>query len=121
MSLSSSCNGRYLLCTYESGNSYLLDGSLALIFKYIFSPSDKKKIKNWHNGFNKLSKEYFIENIIEERFEFYSLRDQSQPLFFISNRQVSSIQAVGDKVFIIGGCELRIYERENMIQVVNFG
>ena len=60
MSLSASRNGRYILCTYENGNSYLLGHSLSVIFKFVNKGEHKKKVKNWKNGFNKLSKEFFI-------------------------------------------------------------
>lgn len=56
MSLNMSRNGKYLLCTYASGNSYLLDGNLTLIHKYIMHEGNKKRIKNWKNGFNKVNK-----------------------------------------------------------------
>ncbi len=56
MSLSISSNGKYYLCTYETGNSYLLDSNLAILSKYLFGYSGKKKVKNWRNGFNKLNK-----------------------------------------------------------------
>jgi hypothetical protein len=60
MSLSISRNGKYILCTYRSGNSYLLDGNLTPIHKYIRHEGDKKRLKNWKNGFNRVNKEFFI-------------------------------------------------------------
>jgi hypothetical protein len=41
-------------------------------------------------------------------------------LFFISNKDVSSIEAVNDNIFIVGSSELKIYERNSLQQVVNF-
>jgi hypothetical protein len=60
MALSMSRNGKYVLVTYSSGNSYLLDDRLSIIAKYMLGRGEKKKVKNWRNGFNKYSKEYFI-------------------------------------------------------------
>lgn len=67
MSLSISRNGKYVLCTYSSGNSYLLDGRLTILYKYLRADSHKKRMKAWKNGFNRINKEYYIENVEEER------------------------------------------------------
>lgn len=60
MVLSMSRNGKYLLMTYLSGNTYLLDDRLNMLNKYMLGGLDKKKMKNIHNGFNKFTKEYFL-------------------------------------------------------------
>jgi hypothetical protein len=66
MSLSVSRNGKYVLCTYSSGNSYLLDSNLTIIFKYLHTENqNKKRMKSWKNGFNRINKEFFIENVEE--------------------------------------------------------
>jgi hypothetical protein len=56
MSLSASRNGKYVLCTYSSGNSYLLDSNLTILFKYLQTEGQKKRIKAWKNGFNRVNK-----------------------------------------------------------------
>lgn len=67
MSLSLSRNGKYVLCTYSSGASYLLDSSLSILYKYLRNDNHKKKMKAWRNGFNTVNKEYYLENIEEDR------------------------------------------------------
>ena len=56
MSLSMSKNGKYILCTYNSGNSYLLDKKLNILSKYLRENPIKHKTKNYKNGFNHLTK-----------------------------------------------------------------
>ena len=60
MALSISKNGKYLLCTYQSGNTYLLDNTLNILYKYLFDKGDRKKLKNIKNGFNLANREFFL-------------------------------------------------------------
>jgi len=56
MSLNMSRNGKYILCTYTSGNSYLLDKNLKIICKYLRNDPPSSKNHSFINGFNKSTK-----------------------------------------------------------------
>jgi hypothetical protein len=121
MALSMSRNGKYVLCSYFSGNSYLLDSNLTILFKYLHSNGQKKKMRAWHNGFNRINKEYYIENIEDDCLEFYALKEQTAPLFTIrfNEKTPAEVSFIGSRVFICNGSELKLYEKGTMMQILN--
>ena len=121
MCLNASRNGRYIICSYSSGNSYLLDSNLTILYKYLGQDVQKKKMKHLHNGFNRINKEYFIENVEEERLEFFALKEQNQALFTIkfAEKTASEVSFNGSKVFIMSENELKVYEKGTMMQLLN--
>ena len=91
MELGMSRNGRYTVCTYESGNSYLLDTNLNVLYKYLNQCEKKRTKMNWINGFNKLTKQFYLENLEENQIVFYNLKDPQHNLFGIKNKNINSI------------------------------